>query len=324
MTPPAEAPETTRPTRFAAPSLLTDLLASGLDAGYAEAAQRRRNRPQHAGHGADRAFEVLAVVVAVLAGLVVALGWNEAHRGEPAQEAVRQQLVTRARAAGADADALERQVTAAAARVAALQGTALSGDQAGRDARAALSAAQVAAGAVPVSGPGLRVELGDPSAPETDPAGGRAGSTPIGEVRVVSDIDVRDLVNVLWGAGAEAVAVNQVRITPVSAIRFAGADILVDLRTVTSPYTIEAVGAGDRLSVAFAQSEVAARFATYAANRGVSFSFDTVGSLSLPAGVVADPEYASTPPASTTPPAGTTPPTRTTPPASTPPTGKSS
>lgn len=282
------------PARFAPPSLLTDLLATGLDGGYAEAAARRAGRPTHADRRSDRTFGTLAAVVAVVVGLVIALGWNEAHRSEPAQEALHQQLVERARAAGVDADVLERQVTAAAAKVAELQGTALSGDGAGRDARAALSAAQVAAGAVAVSGPGLTVTLGDPSAPETDPAGGRAGSTPIGEVRIVSDIDIRDLVNVLWAAGAQAVTVNQVRITPVSAIRFAGADILVDLRTVTSPYTVEAVGDGDALSVAFAQSAVAARFATYAANRGVSFAFDTAKSLSLPAGVVADPQYAST------------------------------
>lgn len=297
--PTTTAPDPAPPRRFTPPSLLTDLLGSGLDAGYAEAAARRAARPTHARRGSDRAFGVLAVVVVLVAGLVIALGWNEAHRSAPAAEALHQQLVDRARAAGDGADALERQVTAAAAKVAALQNTALSGDQAGRDARAALTAAQVAAGVVPVSGPGFTVKLSDPSAPDSNPAGGRAGSTPISQVRIISDLDVRDLVNVLWSAGAQAVAVNQVRITPLSAVRVAGDDILVDLRTVLSPYTIEAVGNPDTLSVAFAQSAVAARLATYAANRGVGFSFDTASSLHLPAGAVVDPRYASTVPPST-------------------------
>ena len=50
------------------------------------------------------------------------------------------------------------------------------------------------------------------------------------------------MVNGLWAAGAEAVAVNGQRLTALSAIRSAGDAILVDYRPLTRPYVVVAIG----------------------------------------------------------------------------------
>ena len=62
------------------------------------------------------------------------------------------------------------------------------------------------------------------------------------------------VVNGLWESGAEAVAINGQRLTALSAIRAAGDAILVDNKPLVPPYTVLAVGDGERLSTAFQDS----------------------------------------------------------------------
>ena len=73
----------------------------------------------------------------------------------------------------------------------------------------------------PVTGPGLRVVID-----QAADAGG-AGDSATG---AILDRDIQLLVNDLWAAGAEAVAIGGVRLRPTSAIRQAGGAILVDNR----------------------------------------------------------------------------------------------
>ncbi|WP_350257340.1 DUF881 domain-containing protein [Scrofimicrobium sp. R131] len=80
----------------------------------------------------------------------------------------------------------------------------------------------------PVSGPGVQVELSDGQS-------------------LVRDADMRAVVNRLWEAGAEAIAINGTRLGSNTTIRTAGSAILVDLQAVASPYMIEAVGDRDAL-----------------------------------------------------------------------------
>ena len=55
-------------------------------------------------------------------------------------------------------------------------------------------------------------------------------------------------------SGAEAVAINGQRLTALSAIRAAGDAILVDNKPLVPPYTVLAVGDGQKLSTAFQDS----------------------------------------------------------------------
>jgi uncharacterized protein YlxW (UPF0749 family) len=83
-----------------------------------------------------------------------------------------------------------------------------------------------------------------------------------------------------------------VRLTPTSAIRFAGQAVLVDFAPITSPYTIEAIGDSDVLVTSFADSDVSSRYHTLAAANGISFSWSEQHKVHLPATAATTPRYA--------------------------------
>ena len=108
----------------------------------------------------------------------------------------------------------------------------------GGELAAALDTQTIASAYVGVTGPGLVLTIDNSAKPTF------SGTTDLGQV---IDRDVQHAVNGLWQAGAEAIAVNGVRLTGRTSIRNAGATILVDYRPVTAPYRIEAVGDAPRL-----------------------------------------------------------------------------
>jgi uncharacterized protein YlxW (UPF0749 family) len=142
---------------------------------------------------------------------------------------------------------------------------------------------QLLAGLTAVHGPGLEVTLAEPktSSTPTD-AAGRATRGPTTTPHILIDRDVRSVVNQLWSDGAEAIAVNGIRLTTTSAIRFAGDAVLVDLLPISSPYRIDAIGNPDTLITGFAASDVASRYQTMASARGIGFSFTQQSALDLP------------------------------------------
>lgn len=72
-----------------------------------------------------------------------------------------------------------------------------------------------------------------------------------GEDRV-SVFDLQRTVNGLWGAGAEAVAVNGQRLTSLSAVRTANNAIIVNYTSISAPYVVTAIGDPDELNDRFA------------------------------------------------------------------------
>ena len=110
---------------------------------------------------------------------------------------------------------------------------------------AELEEARLAAGLIPITGPGLafRIEDGTPG----------AGI----DARVTAQ-DVRVLVEELWLAGAEGIEVNGERIAATTAVIDIGGSILVNSAYLAPAYTIRAIGPDDlydrlRASVAFVQ-----------------------------------------------------------------------
>jgi len=269
----------TPPPRSAVPQLLLDLVTNPLDPGYAAAARRRGTGPRPRGTR-SAAAAVLAIGCLVI-GFVLVTAYERTHRGAPEAKKVHDRLVSRVRTAQHDSENLAAQAAADEARLEALRAQSL--PQSGSLARD-LDAASLAAGLTKVTGPGLTVTLSDPKAATSTPAAGRAGSVPIGATTTLTDRDVRSVVNELWRDGAEAIAVNGVRLTPTSAIRFAGEAVLVDFQPITSPYRIQAIGDRDELAVTFAQSDVASRYQTLKGAQGIGFHFGDSGSLTLPAG----------------------------------------
>jgi hypothetical protein len=88
-----------------------------------------------------------------------------------------------------------------------------------------------------VRGDGVVVQVADaPGNPDAVTGAGGAGPG-----RVLYS-DLQQVANALWAVGAEAIAINDQRLTATSTIRSAGEAILVDFRPVTGPYKVWAIG----------------------------------------------------------------------------------
>lgn len=268
--------------------LLTELVYNSLDPGYAEAAARRKDSESNA--RGSRWWDGPALALgALLAGFLLVVAYVHAHRTAPQTQHVHDDLVGRVQNAQAVERALSRQLGTLQRRLANARQHALpaSGTLLQR-----LDQLDSAAAQVPVHGPGITVTLREPAVASSSPSAARAGTVPVTSTNILSDRDIRSVVNELWHDGAEAVAVNGIRLTPTSAIRFAGQAILVDFQSITSPYTITAIGNPDQLITTFAESDVASRYKTLAGVDGIGFTFGTSADLALPAGVLGSVHYA--------------------------------
>lgn len=94
-----------------------------------------------------------------------------------------------------------------------------------------LAALRVAAGLVPLAGPGITVSLDDGTVPV-------AGQAP----PVVQYVDLAGIVNELWAAGAEAIAVNDHRLVTSVGFSQVGATISVGDTRLSRPYVVTAIG----------------------------------------------------------------------------------
>jgi len=268
---------------------LIDLVLDPQDPAYRQAYEGRRTQGDPP-RWYDRPATVLG---ALLIGFTIAVAYVHTHRSAPQTQKVHADLVTRVRDAQQQADDLQQRVADLGNRISSARDEALVGDSTlTRQLRAQL----VAAGELAVHGPGLQVTLRDAPVPDADDGLGeaqRAGSTPIAATHQLTDRDVRSVVNELWADGAEAVAVNGIRLTPTSAIRFAGQVVLVDFEPIASPYVISAVGDEAGLATGFASSAVASRYTTQASANGIGFSFAEHKDLALPAAAPISLRYAT-------------------------------
>ncbi|MCU1656843.1 MAG: hypothetical protein JWO57_1499 [Pseudonocardiales bacterium] len=266
--------------------LLVDLVTNTLDPGYEAAARRRGPTPGR------RWYDRPAVIVGcLLIGFTLVVAYVHTHRSAPATAKVHNSLVARVRSAQRTDDALAKQAQQLDSALTKLRDQALSGGALASQ----LDKAQLLAGQIAVRGPGLEVVLKQPPPASSTPQPGRGGSTPITATNILTDRDVRSVVNELWADGAEAISVNDVRLTPTSAIRFAGQAVLVDLQPITSPYTIRAIGGANDLATGFAASAVASRYHTLASAAGIDFTFTEKDTLTLPGSAAVTPRFAHSP-----------------------------
>ncbi|WP_329070450.1 DUF881 domain-containing protein [Streptomyces sp. NBC_01429] len=227
-------------------SLLNNVMNHSLDEGYAEASARRDAEEG----GLPRTLKAKLGLAAglVLAALVVTVGAAQARISAPVVAKEREELIDRINAETSAADTLERTVEKLRGEVGDRQRAALrsqGGDQG--------SLVGLLAGATPVAGPGMKLVVDDAKDASAGGGGPResSGFSDTGRVR---DRDMQRIVNGLWESGAEAIAINDQRLTSLSAIRAAGDAILVDNRPLVPPYTVLAVGDGKKLSRAFQAS----------------------------------------------------------------------
>ena len=247
-------------------SLLVDIASQALDPAYAEAAARRRATA--GGPKRQRPAVVLAGVL--VATLVIVIAGVQAHRHAPAADRTRQALVAQVQHRTGAVTDLQRRLDALRRTTTALRDRSLASSAAGARLSHQLSTLELLAGTVAATGPGLRVVVDDAA---TDSRGG---------TNRVTDHDLQQLVNALWAAGAEAVAIGPQRLTAESAIRQAGSAVLVNFEPVRPPYTLTAIGDPVSLETSFGSSRAAARMRTYTQIYGLRFRYSRADELTVP------------------------------------------
>jgi uncharacterized protein YlxW (UPF0749 family) len=137
----------------------------------------------------------------------------------------------------------------------------------------ALSAMRERMGLVAAEGPGLVVTLDDSSDRES----------PSGNLNdlVIHSQDVQAVANGLWGAGAEALAVNGQRVVPTSAILCVGNTLLINGTVHSPPFHFTALGAD--LHGAFTNDPLVERFAEDADRFKLGFKVEEKDRVGVPA-----------------------------------------
>ncbi len=142
---------------------------------------------------------------------------------------------------------LEAQNAAYRERIRGLQEEtrALQRRQAGRSTRFQqakddLDAEKLAAGQTELLGPGVQVTLDDGKDPNV--------ASDKSQGWLVRYQDLQDLVNLLWAAGADGIAVNRQRVVPSTSFFYAGVDVLMNngIR-LAAPFQVQAIGGGQDL-----------------------------------------------------------------------------
>lgn len=172
---------------------------------------------------------LLLAVTLVLVGVLLGSAAASTARTRPERANERAQLIGYVQAGEKSNDELKQQLIELRAEITDLQKEGLGSGEDADALRAKLAQLELAAGTTTVTGPGMIITVDD-----ADDSGSSSGR--------LLDVDLRQAVNGLWLAGAEAVAINGHRITSLAAIRGAGDAITVDYRSLVRPYVISAIG----------------------------------------------------------------------------------
>jgi uncharacterized protein YlxW (UPF0749 family) len=222
-----DQPETGRPLpEHVTTPLLTLITARSMDEDYAHVAQKRAAagdvrpqvaRPHWSSLVAVAALGVMAAVVAV-----------QTDREAPANELSRAALVEQIESRSDQVRALQGDVAELNRSNAALASSSTRNQEQLDDMEARLRRAELVTGFSVAHGPGVEITV---------------DNSPDGEVDgEVLDEDLATLVDGLFAAGAEAVAINDQRVNALGGIRNTNRAIHVNGRPVNAPYEISAIG----------------------------------------------------------------------------------
>lgn len=249
--------------------LLALITAEALERDYQMVAQRRiaQGGPPHGQDRIPGRAGVIAVVAAF--GVLLTIAAVQTSANADVDSASRESLIERIEVRRADVQELQRQIADYRDDNAAAEAALLDLGDLVNDVEGVATDLGVAAGFTPVTGPGIRIELDN--AASSDP-----------DTEHIRDSDLALLVNALWTAGAEAIAINGQRISSRTAIRNSGTAIEVNSTGIAPPYTVQAVGNSDTLSSRLLESSSGAAFALLAGDYGWSNDTDNVDDMRLP------------------------------------------
>ena len=149
----------------------------------------------------------------------------------------RSPLVETASELQADQEALKASILDLRARIQAAEQAGEGSAALVSDLNDQLQAARIAAGLIPLIGSGIVLQLED----SLEPADAEGNNSDL----LVGARDLRTIVEELWAAGAEAIAVNGERMTPTTAVIDIGPSILINSAYLAGPYQVTAIGPDD-------------------------------------------------------------------------------
>jgi uncharacterized protein YlxW (UPF0749 family) len=244
--------------------LLTLITEHSLDDDYREVAQRR-GTSSTPGPSVGTAWVAAAVAVF---GVLVVTAAAQTSRNADTADAGRATLIARVQVARATATRQQDDIARLQRANIELEDNRSEVIAEQREANARLRRLQVATGYVAVTGPGVRIVVDD---------------APGGDVtQMVRDEDLALLADGLWGAGAEAVSINDQRLTALSAIRNVGPAVHVNSKPVNPPYTVQAIGDTLSLQADLLDTTHGQQFFDLAADLGFVYTMENEQSLSLP------------------------------------------
>lgn len=216
---------------------------------------------------------VLAVV-AMATGFVLA-GQVKAKLLTPSNQVARYQaLVLSVQELEATNSDSRREIAALRAEIDSLEADAAARSAATQDLRGQVDDLRAHAGLVAMHGPGVEVDLRD-----GDTTAGATGTS-----YLVNFEDVQDVVNLLFAQGAEGVAVNGRRITPLTAFSGSAGEVVIDQGPpLTSPIKMFAVGDRNRMVAALDDSSALASIRAREVEFNLHLTFFGSPDVSLPA-----------------------------------------
>lgn len=207
--------------------LLSLITARSMDEDYAHVAQQRAAAGTPPSPRRQRPHWTTVAAVALL-GVMAAVVAAQTDRQAPVTELSRAALIDQIDLRSGELRALQHQVgdLTRSNAVAASASTRIQGQL--DDLATRVQRAELVTGFTPVHGPGVRITVDN--RPDVDVND---------EIR---DEDLALLVDGLWEAGAEAIAVNDQRVNVLGGIRNTGRAIHVNGRPVNAPYVVQAIG----------------------------------------------------------------------------------
>lgn len=249
--------------------LLTRLTQESMDAGYRMVAERRAvEESTSAGPDRDRRGWVTAVVAGVF-GVLLTVAAVQTSRNADVEALGRASLAERITQEKTAIRDLQDRAGALLDENAASESSLRDLREREQQLTARVSRVGTRTGYLAVRGPGLRVTVDDPPGE--------------GETIAVKDEDLHLLVDGLWAAGAEAIAINGQRLTVVSPIQNTGGAIHVNVRPLNPPYVVEAIGDPDQMSGRLLASTNGSLFYAVARSLGFVLDVEDDGNLQLPA-----------------------------------------
>src|SRR5438105_10740749 len=217
----------------------------------------------------------LLAVVALATGFVLA-GQVKAQLLTPSNQVARYQALVRSvqelEAANADS---RRQIASLRGKIDSLESQAAAQSAATQTLRNEVADLRAHAGLVAMHGPGVEVLLRN-GVPGPDSGGGSG--------YLVNFQDVQDVVNLLFAQGAEAVAVNGRRITPLSSFSGSEGQIVIDQGPpVTSPVKLDAIGDRNRMVAALDDPSALPGVRARQVQFQLHLTFEGLPDVSLPA-----------------------------------------